>query len=199
MKLVGITGNIGSGKSTVCRLFSALGIPVFDSDHHAKLQYQKPSVIKNVVDVCGDAILKDGCINLDGLKEFAFKSNQNANSLTDIISESLMQDFNEFVYVTGGYVPFVLFESAILYKRGLETKFDKTIAVLSDKETRYKRVFNRNGFTYEFFNERDSLQSTDDELISKSDYVINNYVVDDNGFVQLKNQVDYVYKSIKES
>lgn len=193
MKLVGITGNIGSGKSTVCGLFSKLGIPVFDSDSCAKHQYNKQPVKDKLVDVCGPHIIKAGSVDFDILKKFAFASKENANLLTDIISQPLFEDFNLFAYHSGGYAPFILFESAILLKRNLQSRFDYVIGVYADRQTRYQRVSVRNGFTYEQFIERDILQSTDEELLNQSHFVINNSDGYEKSPLSLTKQVENVY------
>lgn len=171
---VGITGGIGSGKSTVCEIFKKFGTPVFDSDKIAKEQYTKPKVKEAVSKALGDGVLTDGEVDMDKLRKTLFKDKGKLEKISNIIHPALLEDYELFCNRHCGNI-YCLFESAIIFERKLSHLFDKMITVVADKNTRIKRVMERNPLiTIEEVADRIKHQLGDKYKIAKSDFVIKN-------------------------
>jgi dephospho-CoA kinase len=174
MLQIGLTGGIGSGKSTVCRIFRDLGIKTFDSDQSAKDARNKPDVQEYLRDVYGESILTNGEYDNKKLSALVFNNKERLLALTNIISTHVIKDYYLFCkeYSTE---PYTIFESAILFERGLGYLFDKVICVLADEEVRIKRVMDRNNFTRDEVIARMNNQVSENELIQLGDFfIINN-------------------------
>ena len=143
MKKVAITGNIGSGKSWVCELWSQqLGIPVYNSDDAAKRMYFLPQVRKELVFHFGDAFyLSDTELNRKYIADLIF-SNENAQrELEGILYPALFVDFEQWTSTHNA--PYVLFESALIFEKRLEKQFDAIVMVSASEETRLRRAMER--------------------------------------------------------
>ena len=143
MKKVAITGNIGSGKSWVCELFKQrLGIPVYNSDDAAKQMYFLPEVHKELVFRFGDAFyLSDTELNRKYIADLIF-SNENAQrELEGILYPALFIDFGHWTAKQDA--PYVLFESALVFEKRLEKRFDTIVMVSASEATRLRRAMER--------------------------------------------------------
>lgn len=168
---VAITGNIGSGKSYVCSLFKSLGIPVFDSDHEAKLLYDLPEVRTKIMDRFGKEIY-DGEGRLDR-KQMASKVFGNPCALgyvESVLYPILNERFAKWAETQEA--PFVLYESALIFEKHLESMFDAVIVVAASESVRVRRVMMRDHCTEEQVRERMALQLPQSEKVLKADYVI---------------------------
>lgn len=170
---VAITGGIGSGKSTVCRLFNQIGVPTFDSDSSAKEQYKKPSIKKIVVELLGEQILTDDEVDLKKISDICFKDNEVLNKLTDIISNGVLEDYSLFLINNDNSI-YTIFESAIIINRNKTHLFDKIIGVVADKDIRIKRVMERSNLPKEEIIKRINNQVSDEEIMDKSNFIIIN-------------------------
>lgn len=173
--IVGVTGGIGSGKSTVCKVFSTLGIPVYDSDSEAKLMYDRyPELKEKVKNLFSDDVLdKNGNINKKKLGEIIFKDEAKLQSLNQLIHPLVKWDFTNWVETHQGF-PYLIKEAAILFESGANAKCDKIITVTSPSELKYQRIKLRDKkSTLEIENIIKS-QMSDEEKIAKSDFVIYN-------------------------
>ena len=186
---VGITGGIGSGKSTVCAIFKKLNIPVFDSDKIAKEQYLKPSVKEAVVKQLGEEVLNNDKVDMDILRKILFSDKAKLDAITNIIHPSLMEDYENFCKQHNTHY-YCLFESAIIFERNLSYLFDRIITVVADKEERIKRVMARNNATREEVVERINLQLSDEYKIAKSNIIIRNNGED------LQSQIIQIHRDI---
>ena len=175
MMIVGVTGGIGSGKSTVCKVFSTLGIPVYDSDSEAKLMYDRyPELKEKVKNLFGDDVLdKNGNINKKKLAEIIFKDEVKLQSLNQLIHPLVKWDFTNWVETHQGF-PYLIKEAAILFESGANLKCNKIITVTSPSELKFERIKIRDKkSTLEIENIVKS-QMSDEEKVSKSDFVIYN-------------------------
>lgn len=173
--IVGVTGGIGSGKSTVCKVFSTLGIPVYDSDSEAKLMYDRyPELKEKVKDLFGDDVLdKNGNINKKKLGEIIFKDEAKLQSLNQLIHPLVKWDFTNWVETHQGF-PYLIKEAAILFESGANLKCNKIITVTSPSVLKFERIKLRDKkSTMEIENIIKS-QMSDEEKIAKSDFVIYN-------------------------
>lgn len=191
---IAITGGIGSGKSTVCRLFNEMGIPTFDSDSSAKKQYLKPHIKYQVIKLLGNNILTNNEIDLNKISEICFNDNNILNTLTDIISEGVLEDYSDFLIKNNKSI-YTIFESAILINRNKTHLFDKIIGVIADQNTRIKRVMERSKLSENEIIRRINSQVSDNEIMSKCDYIILN----NTNFQNLINQIEYINLRIKQN
>lgn len=173
MKKVGITGNIGSGKSYVCKLFEALGIPVFYSDDETKKLYLIPSVKELIVNRFGQEVyFDDGTLNRKLLSYHLFKNEEAMRFIESVLYPALNQRFDQWCKQQKS--PYVLYESAILFEKNYEKFFDKIIFVSAPEDIRLQRVMQRDDCSEENVRSRMRLQLNEDLKISNADYVICN-------------------------
>ena len=173
MKKIGITGNIGSGKSFVCKMFENLGIPVFYSDDETKKLYLIPSVKKLIIKRFGqDVYFDDGTLNRKLLSYHLFKNDEAMKFIESVLYPALNQHFDE--WCEQQKTPYVLYESAILFEKNYLKYFDKIIFVSAPEDIRLQRVMLRDDCTEENVRSRMRLQMSEETKISKADFVIYN-------------------------
>jgi dephospho-CoA kinase len=179
MQVVGLTGNIGSGKSTVAKAFAALGVPVFNSDEVAKKAYDIHEIQNEVRNILGSPKGPSEDNHLDFSKD-TWKSEIAAiifsNTEKRLRLESLIHAFvqNEFVlWKAIQHSKYVIRESALANSFQQEN-CDWLIEVIADKETRKNRVISRSGLTEEEFYKRDVLQLRNESFPSNKIYTVSN-------------------------
>jgi len=143
MKKVAITGNIGSGKSWVCELFKQrLGIPVYNSDFAAKQMYFLPEVREKLVQRFGGAFyLSDNVLNRQYIADLIFHDETAQCDLEGILYPALFVDFQQWTEKQDA--PYVLFESALVFEKHIESRFDAVVMVTASEATRLRRVMER--------------------------------------------------------
>ena len=173
IKRIGITGNLGSGKSLVCKIFNHLGINTFHSDEEAKKLYFLPDVKKEIVGRFGEEVyFEDGSLNKKLLSYHLFQNKEALQFIEDLLYPKLNQVFDEWCEKqTSNYV---LFESAILFEKNFDKQFDKIIFVSAPEDVRVKRAMLRDKCDEENVRSRMRLQCDEEMKIAKSDYIINN-------------------------
>ena len=190
MKKVGITGNIGSGKSYVCKMFEKLGIPVFYSDDETKKLYLIPSVKEQIIKRFGKEVyFKDGTLNRKLLSYHLFKNEEAMKFIESVLYPALNQHFDEWCEQQTS--PYVLYESAILFEKNYGKYFDKIIFVSAPEDIRLQRVMKRDDCTEENVRSRMRLQMSEETKISKADFVIYN-----DGNKALEPQVETIDKQL---
>lgn len=173
MKKVGITGNIGSGKSYVCKIFESLGIPVFYSDDETKKLYLIPSVKEQIINRFGNEVyFEDGTLNKKLLSYHLFKNEEAMQFIESVLYPALNQRFDE--WCKQQTTPYVLYESAILFEKNYGKYFDKIIFVSAPEGIRLQRVMLRDDCSEENVRSRMRLQLSEDLKVSKADFVIHN-------------------------
>ena len=183
MEVVGLTGNIGAGKSTVANVFVALGIPVFNSDEEAKKAYAIPTIqieVQNILS-SSDGSLKGPTegIHIDFSKD-TWKSEIAAVIFSNVEKrlrlESLIHTYvqNEFILWKAVQNSKYVIREAALANSFQPENCDWLIEVLAKKETRMNRVNQRSGLTEEEFNKRDSLQKKNEKFPSNKIFTISN-------------------------
>ena len=173
IKRIGITGNIGSGKSYVCKIFNELGINTFHSDEETKKLYFLPDVKNNIIVRFGEEVyFADGSLNKKLLSYHLFQNKEALKFIETLLYPKLNQVFDEWCeQQTSDYV---LFESAILFEKNFDKQFDKIIFVSAPEDVRVKRAMERDNCDEENVRSRMRLQWDEETKISKSDYIINN-------------------------
>ena len=173
MKKIGITGNIGSGKSYVCKIFESIGIPVFYSDDETKKLYLIPSVKELIVNRFGQEVyFEDGTLNRKLLSYHLFKNDEAIRFIESVLYPTLNKRFDEWCEQQKS--PYVLYESAILFEKNYCKYFDKIIFVSAPESLRLQRVMRRDDCTEENVRSRMRLQMDEETKISKADFVIYN-------------------------
>ena len=174
MKKIGITGGIGSGKSTVCRVFSAIGIPVFDADSEAKkIMNTDPEIHRQLINLFGPAVyLPDQTIDRKYLAGIVFKSPSLLEQLSMIVHPAVRKSFENWCLEQ--HSPYIIHEAAILFESGFYRMMDKSITVVTNESERIERVMKRNGVTEEQVRHRIKNQWTDEQRIELADFVIGN-------------------------
>jgi dephospho-CoA kinase len=175
MLKVGITGGIGSGKTTVCRIFETLGIPVYYADDRAKaLMNGDENIRKQVIALFGtDAYLTDGQLNRKFIAEKVFQNQPLLAQLNAIVHPAVFNDSQQW-FMQHEHKPYTLYEAAILFESGSYLFLDKTITVFAPLDVRVARTMKRDNASKEEVMERVSKQLPEEEKIKKADFVIYN-------------------------
>lgn len=171
---VGVTGGIGSGKSTVCSIISAMGYPVFNADLVARQIVDSDlGVIRSIKDVFGEEVYYDGSLNRKSVASLVFSDKELLNKLNAIIHPAVAENFSKWLTAQNSH-NLVFKEAAILFESGAFKGLDKIICVIAPLELRIKRVQDRDGLDLETITKRIKNQYQQDELIRRSDYIIEN-------------------------
>lgn len=172
MKRIAITGNIGSGKSWVCELFKRhLGIPVYNSDDAAKRMYFVPEVREKLIRRFGaDFYLSDTEINRSHIANLIFHDQTAQSDLESILYPALFIDFEQWIIKQTA--PYVLFESALVFEKRLEQRFDSVVMVSASEATRLRRAMERDHCSEAAIRARMAKQWPEEGKRLLSDYVI---------------------------
>ncbi len=174
MMRVGITGNIGSGKTLVCSVFEHLGVPVYYSDQAGRRISQSAEVISEIAAVFGKAVLQaDGQIHRKALSAIVFNSKAALQSLNAIIHPRVRADYEKWCLAHAS-AAYTLMESAILFEHAFYQQMDYNICVQAPKPLRVQRVMQRDGVAKEAVEARMANQWPEDKKIVLSDFVIYN-------------------------
>lgn len=175
MKVVGITGGIGSGKSIICRIFKSLGVPVYNADESVHSLYERhPEITKRIgKEISENALDKNGKINRKNLAEIVFSNPDKLKILNGIVHPAVKEDFENWLSNHKNF-SYVLKEAAILFESGAYKACDKIITVTSPIELRISRVRERDHKSRAETEQIISKQLDDAERIKKSDFIIVN-------------------------
>lgn len=172
---VGITGGIGSGKTTVCRFFERLGIPVYYADRSAKALMEEDRDLANAIQkVFGKAAyLPDGTPDRAYLASAVFGDHEKLRQLNALIHPAVRKDAARWISEQSG-VPYFLYEAAILFESGHARTFERIITVYAPEELRIRRVTERDGMTREAVQSRMAHQLPEEEKMKNADFIIYN-------------------------
>ena len=171
--VIGLTGGIGSGKSTVARLFEIMGCAVFYSDDAAKEIYFDKDVKQKVKALLGNtAYLSETAIDKKYISSKIFSNTTLLHQLNAIIHPAVIKQFEVFKNVNKDKL--VIKETALLFEARLEAQVEKIVFVAAKDELRIKRVMERDKLTREEVLRKIKAQMPQEEKISRSDFVINN-------------------------
>jgi dephospho-CoA kinase len=175
--VVGITGGIGSGKTTLTKFFEALGVPVYHADSAAKELMNLDRIKLAIIALLGEQSYIDGHLNREYLRAIIFTNDDIREQINAIVHPEVKKHFNQWLLQQK--VPYILKEAAIIFEEGLEAQYDAIITVVADKELRIERVLDRPGLTRDSVEQIMSKQWADEAKIVKSDYVIYNNDLDE--------------------
>jgi dephospho-CoA kinase len=172
MKL-GITGGIGSGKTSVCRVFTVLGIPVFSADAEARtIMDSDKGVIRMINLIAGGDIYPNGLLDRSKLARLIFNNEELLKKVNHTVHPVVLEHFKQWEKAQDA--PYVIMEAAILFESGAASQVDRVLSVLAPLEERIDRVIKRNNLTREQVMIRIKNQTSDEEKIQRSHYVIDN-------------------------
>lgn len=194
MVKVGLTGGIGSGKTTVSNFLLDYGIPVYNSDSKGKTLMNTNLELKNnIVSIFGERVYDNGILNTNLLSSIVFNDSSKIEQLNNLVHPKVAQDFNQWV-VKNNNKPILVKEAAILIESGAYLNMDKIILVVSEKSTRINRVSKRDNSDLKSIEKRINHQLTDNEKIKYADYIIEN----NSSLEHLKLEVLKVVNKIRE-
>lgn len=172
---VGITGGIGSGKTTVCKIFELLGIPVYYADGQAKqLMVSDPRLVAGVKKLFGpDSYLPNGALNRPFIAQKVFSDDQKLEQLNRLVHPAVAEDSDRWHHAQED-VPYTLKEAALLFESGNHKQLDKLITVFAPEELRIRRVVERDHSSPEEVRERMAKQMPEEEKMKRSDFVVHN-------------------------
>jgi dephospho-CoA kinase len=173
---IGITGGIGSGKSLICKIFSCLGIPIYDADSRAKsIMTTDGILVKQIKKEFGSlAFNKDGNLNREYLSATVFNDAVKLKKLNDLVHPRVGVDSEKWVEENKTH-PYLLREAALLFESGSFKKLDKVIVVTAPDVLRVRRVLQRDKQRTE--QEVIAIirnQMTEEEKVKRADFVIHN-------------------------
>jgi len=169
---IGLTGNLGSGKSTVAKVFETFGFKILDADDMAKQLYHIPDIRQQVESLLGVAIENaDGTINYRLIADHYFNKPGIYAALNKILYPELLKNIEAQIAVQTSNV---IVEAAMLFEIEMQHVFDYVITVSTPVEERMQRVYKRNSSSREQFMEREKLQSPPEWKETKADFVILN-------------------------
>lgn len=171
---VGITGNIGSGKTLSSMVFNKLGIPVFEADQQAKALYMEQEVKAKMSVRFGDQIyFSNGQLNKKKLADILFSDPNAVSFVNNLIHPAVRQKFSSWVDQQTN-CPYILYEAAILFETGYYKQLDYNILVVAPAEIRIKRVMERDHVGLDAVKKRMQYQWSDEQKTELSDFIIKN-------------------------
>ena len=175
--VVGLTGGIGSGKTTVAKLFIQLGVPVYFADYEAKALMNRSKVIKRKLKALfGEEAYLNNRLNKNYIANAIFTDYKLLEKMNAIVHPKVGAHFVRWLKKQN--TPYILKEAAIIFENNLQDQYNYIITVIADKEERVKRVMDRDNKTrVEVLNIMDN-QLTDEEKTKKSDFVITNNLIE---------------------
>ena len=191
--IIGLTGGIGSGKTTAARMFETLGIPVFIADDEGKRQTGLSEIKKLIINVFGTEIITNDEIDRKKLASIVFNNSLMLQKLNDIIHPAVKKSFEQWCAANINS-KYVIYESAILFETNFTTNFYKVITVSAPENIRIARVKARSNISENEVKDRISKQWTDTQREEKANYVIKNIDIENT-----KEQVYAIYTALMKN
>jgi len=192
-KIIGLTGGIGSGKSTVAEYIASKGIPVYIADEEAKKIMEQPIIIQKIQDLFNESVLTDAAnLNRKKIAELVFNAPEKLQQLNAIVHPEVKIHFQNWLKEHQNH-PFVIKEVAILFETGGNKECDKVIVITAPEEVRIERAMQRDNVTKASILSRIKNQLPESEKILNSDFIIQN--------IDLKNtyiQTDQILKILSK-
>lgn len=192
-KIIGLTGGIGSGKSTVARMFMTHGIPVYIADEEAKKIMESKTIINEVAAVFGRDVLSNSSIDRAKLAKIVFNNPEKLAQLNKIVHPVVQEHFKNWVK-NYPKASFVIKEAAILFETGGHLQCDKVITVVAPKLQRVQRVILRDKSDKESVLQRMNNQWSDEQKVLLSDFIIENIDLE-----KTKVQVDTILNELRKT
>lgn len=195
MLKVGITGGIGSGKSTVCRLFADNDVAVYDSDKEAKRLMNEDTALRAaIISRFGEESYTAEGLNRKYLADKVFTDEESLQALNALVHPAVKRDFERWAEEQSG--DYVVLECAILFESGMNAMVDVTVAVVAPLDLRVSRTCRRDKCDEESVRRRIAAQMSDDELTAKADITIVNIFETD--LEPTVKELDYRFKNVRK-
>jgi len=173
MLKIGLTGGIGSGKSTVARIFEQLGVPVYYADTEAKrIMTEDPVLMSELVHNFGPEVYVDGQLNRAYLGSIVFKDKQKLELLNALVHPATIRDSNRWMEEQRS--PYAIKEAALIFESGSQDQLDYVIGVTAPEALRLQRVMKRDNITREAVKERMKNQLSESIKMRLCQFVITN-------------------------
>lgn len=187
--IIGLTGGIGSGKSTVAEVFDVLKIPVFNSDIEAKQLYSHPKIKQQIIKLFGNVYNQQNQLDKKALANIVFNNDEKLKQLNNIIHPAVKTLFEAWAN-KNNQTPILIKEAAILIESGAAKQVDKIIVVTAPEKERIKRVMQRDNISEKEVIARMLKQLPEEKLITHADFIIKN----DNQHLVIPQILDIVKK-----
>ncbi|WP_432669960.1 dephospho-CoA kinase [Flavobacterium sp. SM2513] len=191
--IVGLTGGIGSGKTTVAKMFQDLGVPVYIADLEAKQITNEPETLKLIEQQFGQGVIENEQLNRAAMAEIVFTNPAKLSQLNAIIHPLVAEHFKKWIQKHKSE-KFIIKETAILFETNNQHTCDFVITVTAPIKIRLDRVAKRDSISEKEILNRINNQWTDEQRVAKSDFVINNTTIE-----QTEMQVSQIFEEIIKS
>jgi dephospho-CoA kinase len=190
MMVIGLTGGIGSGKTTVAKMFNKLGVPIYIADLEAKKIMNNSKIIREkLIQLFGNEAYTKNCLNKSFLANKIFNDNDLLIKMNAIVHPKVRLHFKRWLKKQN--TPYVIKEAAILFENGGYHECDYVITVIASRENRMQRVMQRDNSTI------DSVKAIMDNQWRDEDKVkLSHYVIDNNNLTKTENQVKIIHQKI---
>ena len=191
--IVGLTGGIASGKTTVSKIFKELGAKIIDADIKAKEISQREDIVSEIKNIFGNKILDgNGEINRNKIKEIVFSDKEKLKMLNNLIHPKVMEEFKK-IKENADKNDIIIFDIPLLFETGMDKVCDKIMLVFVDINTQIKRMIERDNITEELAVKIINSQMSLDEKLKKSEIHIEN-----NGTIEnLREKAEKIYRELK--
>jgi dephospho-CoA kinase len=194
MYKLGITGGIGSGKTTACLFFKEKGAFIFDADIEAKKLLNNKSIISKIATKIGSEVVINDALDIKALSEIVFKSSKFQNNLNQIIWPEILKKIStKTVLAQKSKKKLFIVDAALLLEANFQNYFDSTLLITAKKSIRYSRVLIRNNIPKEQIKNRMNLQMPEIEKQALANYTIEN----NDGVLELNKKLNIFYDSLK--
>jgi len=193
MKIIGLTGGIGSGKTTVANMFEALGVPIYIADNEAKKLLNTSRVLrKKLLDLFGEQAYTDEGLNRKFIASKVFSDKILLQKMNAIVHPKVAKHFKKWVAKQDA--AYVIKEAAIIFEHDMESNYDAVILVTADKETRIQRVLNRD------HSSREKILAVIDNQLSEAEKINRaNFIIENKDLENTKKQVLNTHKFLLEN
>jgi len=164
---------MGAGKSTVAKIFTVLGVPVYDADLEAKKFLSNPEVVSQLKLWWGDAVLTDNLVDRKKLGRIVFAQPEKLKMLNALIHPGVKDDLAQWLACHHDH-SYVIHEAAILFESGFYREFDKIITVTCPEELAVRRIMERDGLEEDEIRQRMTNQWSQQEKADRSDFIVVN-------------------------
>ncbi|MEE9363348.1 MAG: dephospho-CoA kinase [Cellulophaga sp.] len=185
MMIIGLTGGIGSGKSTVAKMFRDLGVPVYNSDKEAKkLMKSSKKIKKAIIELLGRDAYSDGKLNKSYISNKIFNNSMLLDGVNKIVHPAVRKHF--FKWANKKDSSYVIQETALIFENKAQELYDRIILVTAPESVRIQRVVSRDAVSEVVIQSRIKNQLADVEKQKQSDYIIDNLILEETELIVKK-------------
>ncbi len=190
MVTLGVTGGLGSGKSTACKFLAEKGAFIFDADRIAKLLMESdPDIRAEITEAFGNDIYKDGKLDTQKLAQRAFASESDQRTLNDIVHPRVVEYFQQESAKLRDQYDLVVMDAPLIFESGFDSRLDHTLLIYTKYKIRLERAIRRGNLSREEILRRIDLQMPEEDKRELAEFVIENNGTDE----QLKIAIEELY------